>query len=523
MGMVIMEKKAETSGSQASIDDYPQVQPYDAYNKALIENVHPLDWVNPEPEGKYNMVVIGAGTAGLVTAAGTAGLGGRVALIERDLMGGDCLNVGCVPSKALIRAARAAADVRYAGDFGVRVPEGVAVDFPAVMERMRRLRAGISKHDSCKRFSDLGVDVFLGSASFSGRNTVEVAGKTLTFTKACIATGARAVELPVPGLSEVGYLTNETVFSLTELPARLAVIGAGPIGCELAQCFARFGSEVTLIESMHGILPREDRRASEVVAASMARDGVTLRCCGKNLQIRKQADGIRLTVDSHDQRYDITVDKLLLGVGRAPNVEGLNLESAGVTYDKTGVKVNERLQTTTPNIYAAGDICFPYKFTHTADATARIVIQNALFFGRSKSSALTIPWCTYTDPELAHVGLYPDEAEEKGIAVDTFTTDMSSVDRAILEGDTDGFLDVYVKKGSDQIIGATMVCRHAGDMISELTLAMVSGTGLGTLSRTIHPYPTQAEAIKKTADAYNRTRLTPRVKKIFDSLLKWRR
>jgi pyruvate/2-oxoglutarate dehydrogenase complex dihydrolipoamide dehydrogenase (E3) component len=500
-----------------------QVQPLDRYNQNLLENVHPEDWKNPEPDGKYNIVVIGAGTAGLVTAAGTAGLGGKTALIERRLMGGDCLNVGCVPSKALIRAARVAADVRNAAKFGVAVPAGVRVDFPAVMERMRKLRAGISRHDSAKRFKDLGVDVFIGSATFTGPDTIAVDGKTLKFARACIASGTRPLELPIPGLMESGFLTNETVFSLTELPERLGVIGAGPIGCELAQSFARFGSQVVLIESMHGIMPREDRRAADIVAKSMARDGVKLRCCGKNLEVRKQSDGLHLIVDSHGRHYEEGVDKILLGAGRTPAVEGLNLEAAGVAYDKNGVRVNERLQTTNPRIYAAGDICFPYKFTHTADATARIVIQNALFFGRSKANALTIPWCTYTDPELAHVGIYPHEAEQKGIGVDTITIDMNSVDRAILESDDEGFLDVYVKKGSDKILGATLVAGHAGEMLSEITLAMVSDAGLGTIAKTIHPYPTQAEAIKKAGDAYNRTRLTPLVQKILKALLKWRR
>lgn len=504
-------------------DDFPQVHPYDEHNQNLMENVHPFDWANPEPEGRYNMVVVGAGTAGLVTAAGTAGLGGKVALIERELMGGDCLNVGCVPSKALIRSARTVADVRNAGQFGVPVPDGVSVDFPAIMERMRRLRAGISKHDSVRRFRGLGIDVFLGSAKFTAADTIEVNGQTLKFARACIATGSRPLELPIPGLAEAGYLTNETVFSLTELPRRLGVIGAGPIGCELAQSFARFGSDVILIEAMHGIMPNEDRRAADIVENIMEQDGVKLRCCGKNLEVRKQNDGIHLVVDAHGNHYDEVVDQVLLAVGRTPGVEGLNLEAAGVEYDKKGVKVNDRLQTTNRRIYAAGDICYPYKFTHTADATARVVIQNALFFGRSKASVLTIPWCTYTDPEVAHVGLYPHEAEEKGMTVETITIEMNSVDRAILENDDDGFLDVYVKKGADKILGATMVARHAGDMISEITLAMVAGVGLGTIAKTIHPYPTQAEALKKAGDAYNRTRLTPRVQKIFKTLLKWRR
>ena len=504
-------------------DAFPQAQPYDEHNQDLMKNVHPFDWANPEPDGRYNMVVVGGGTAGLVTAAGTAGLGGKVALIESDLMGGDCLNVGCVPSKALIRAARAVAEVRSAGQFGVHVPDGVTVDFPAIMERMRRLRSGISKHDSAGRFSELGIDVFIGSAKFSAGDTIEVDGKRLKFARACIATGSRPLELPIPGLAQAGFLTNETVFSLTELPRRLGVIGAGPIGCELAQSFARFGSDVVLIESMHGIMSNEDQRAADIVKNIMEQDGVKLRCCGKNLEVRKQDDGIHLVVDSHGNHYDEVVDQVLLAVGRTPSVDGLNLAAAGVEYDKKGVKVNDRLQTTNRRIYAAGDICFPYKFTHTADATARIVIQNALFFGRSKANALTIPWCTYTDPEVAHVGLYPHQAEEKGMAVETFTVRMNSVDRAILESDDDGFLDVYVKKGADEILGATMFCRHAGDMISEITLAMAAGAGLGTIARTIHPYPTQAEAIKKAGDAYNRTRLTPRVQKIFKTLLKWRR
>jgi len=504
-------------------DDFPQAHPYDEHNQNLMENVHPFDWANPEPKGRYNMVVVGAGTAGLVTAAGTAGLGGKVALIERELMGGDCLNVGCVPSKALIRSARTVADVRKAGRFGVQIPDGVTVDFPVIMERMRRLRAGISKHDSVRRFSGLGIGVFLGSAKFTAADTIEVDGKTLKFARACIATGSRPLELPIPGLAEAGYLTNETVFSLTELPRRLGVIGAGPIGCELAQSFARFGSDVILVESMHGIMPNEDRRAADIVENIMNQDGVKLRCCGKNLEVRKQNDGIHLVVDSHGTHYDEVVDQVLLAVGRAPAVGGLNLEAAGVEYDKKGVKVNNRLQTTNRRIYAAGDICYPYKFTHIADATARVVIQNALFFGRSKASVLTIPWCTYTDPEVAHVGLYPHEAEEKGMTVETITIEMNSVDRAILEGDDDGFLDVYVKKGADKILGATMVSRHAGDMISEITLAMVAGVGLGTIAKTIHPYPTQAEALKKAGDAYNRTRLTSRVQNIFKTLLKWRR
>jgi pyruvate/2-oxoglutarate dehydrogenase complex dihydrolipoamide dehydrogenase (E3) component len=508
---------------QSVVAGLPQAQPFDKHNRALIANVHPTDWINPQPTGRYNMVVIGGGTAGLVTAAGAAGLGAKVALIERALLGGDCLNVGCVPSKALIRCARAFAEVRDAGNYGVTVPEGTTVDFGAVMERMRKLRAGISPHDSAKRFRDLGVDVFIGEARFTGRDTVEVAGTTLRFSRACIATGARAVPLPIPRLEEAGYLTNETLFSLTELPRRLAVIGAGPIGCEMAQTFARFGTEVTLLEAMHQLLGREDQDAAERVKQALVRDGVRINCCAKISGVRKKDDQTILTLEGK-AGGEVAVDAVLVSVGRAPNVEGLGLEAAGVEFDtKRGVKVDDRLRTTNRRIFAAGDICSPYKFTHAADFMARIVIQNALFFGRSKASALTIPWCTYTDPEIAHVGMYEKQAQDKGIEVETFTVEMSDVDRAILDGEDEGFLKVLVKKGSDKILGATLVAPHAGEMISEITLAMVSGAGLGTLAKTIHPYPTQAEVIRKVGDAYNRTRLTPRVKRLFNTLMSWRR
>ncbi len=516
------EKTTATSTASAPFQ-FPAIQPFDENNQALLRNVHPPDWVNPEPAERYNMVVIGAGTAGLVTAAGAAGLGAKVALIERELMGGDCLNVGCVPSKALIRCAHAIADVRHAHGFGMYVPEVATVDFPAIMQRMRRLRATISRNDSAERFRDLGIDVFLGRASFTGNDTVQVDGKTLRFAKACIATGACAADLPIPGLAEVGYLTNETVFSLMELPKRLAVIGAGPIGCELSQAFAHFGSEVYLIETVHGVLPQEDRDAAQVFEHAIGGDGVKLLCCARNLTFSKDANGKRLSVRSHDAQADLVVDEILSSVGRAPNVENLGLGAAGIAFDKMGVKVNDYLQTTNSRVYAAGDICSKYKFTHSADALARIVIQNALFFGRGKVSALTIPWCTYTSPEIAHVGLYEQSAKEKGIPIKTIKVELAGVDRAILDGEDEGFLKVHYTGRKGTILGATIVARHAGEMISEITLAMVAGAGLGTIARTIHPYPTQAEAIKRAGDAYNRTRLTPRVRKLFEHVMIWRR
>jgi len=502
----------------------PMVLPHDVHNQALVSNVHPLDWENPEPAPRYNLVVIGAGTAGLVTAAGAAGLGAKVALVERHLLGGDCLNVGCVPSKCIIRSSRVVADIRDASPFGIRVPQDMEVDFPFVMERMRRLRARISAHDSAKRFKEMGVDVFLGEGRFSKPDTVEVAGKALRFEKAVIATGTRPVHPAIEGLAEAGFLTNETVFSLTEQPRRLAVIGGGPIGCELAQAFRRLGCEVTLFHNASHILNREDEDAAEILQRSFIRDGIRLILDCKTKRVEKKNGSKVIHIECGEKGEEIAVDEILAGAGRAPNVEGLNLEVGGVKYDKReGVEVNEHLQTSNPRIYACGDISLKYKFTHTADATARMVIQNALFMGRKKLSALTIPWCTYTDPEIAHVGMYERDAREKGIAVDTFIKPLNDVDRAIADGEEEGFVKIHVRKGTDRILGATIVARHAGEMLSEITLAIVSNVGLGTLAHVIHTYPTQAEAIKQAADAYNRTRLTPFIKGMFTRWLAWSR
>lgn len=436
-----------------------QLKPTDHYNQTLQSNVHPVDWTNPVPDGRYNLVVIGAGTAGLVTAAGAAGLGAKVALIERGLMGGDCLNVGCVPSKALISAARQAASIRDASQYGIQATSP-NVDFVEVMQRMRRLRASISPHDSAKRFSELGIDVFFGQGTFTSSNTVVVGDQTLHFKKAVIATGARAAELPIPGLKDTGYLTNETLFSLTVLPKRLIVIGGGPIGCEMAQSFARFGSQVTLIEQASHIMSREEEDAALIVQNAMHKDGVEFVLEAKVIRVETDGSDRVVVVSRAGQEERISGDQILVGIGRTPNLDGLGLEAVGVAaHPQQGVEVDGRLRTTNSNIYAAGDVCSKYKFTHSADFLARIVIQNTLFMGRAKASKLIIPWCTYTSPEVAHVGIYPHEAADKGIELNTFTQPLSGVDRAILDGETDGFVRVYCKKGSDQILGATTANR----------------------------------------------------------------
>lgn len=500
------------------------VLPHDVHNEILIANVHPSNWVNPEPAPCYNLVVIGGGTAGLISAAGAAGLGAKVALIERHLMGGDCLNVGCVPSKGVISASRAVHHARNSAQFGVTDSQKLGFNFGTAMERMRRLRADISHHDSARRFRDeLGIDVFIGQGSFSGPDTVLVAGKILRFKKAAVCTGARAAAPPIPGLEETGYLTNETIFSLTELPPRMAVIGAGPIGCEMAQVFARFGSRVSLIEMGNHLLGREDADAGQILHDVFVREGIDLQLGVKIAGVETNGSDKILHLERNGKRVDVTVDTILVGVGRAPNLDGLGLEKAGITFDRTGVLVNDHLQTSNPNVYAAGDICFPFKFTHTADALARILIANALFMGRQRSSSLTIPWCTYTDPEIAHVGMREDDAEEKGIELTTLTVPLSDIDRAVLDGEAEGFARVHLRKGTDKILGATIVARHAGEMINEFSLAITNGLGISAIAKTIHPYPTQAEVIKRLGDAYNRTRLTPFVKNLLAGWLKWQR
>lgn len=494
----------------------------DANDTALAARVHPLDWKNPTPEGRYNLVVIGAGTAGLVAAAGAAGLGGKVALIERRLMGGDCLNFGCVPSKALIRSARVAATVREARAYGVEAGEP-QVDFSRVMARVRSLRAGIAQHDSAERFRGLGVDVYLGEGRFAGPDAVEVEGQRLTFSRALIASGGKPAVPSIPGLAEAGYLTNETVFNLTSLPARLVVVGAGPIGCELAQAFRRLGSRVVLIGKEDRLLPREDPEAGTLLMRRFESEGITLHLGAHVTQIERQGGMKRVHFERGGAVGAVEGEEILLSAGRVPELESLNLQAAGVRHGPHGVEVDDRLCTSNPRVYAAGDICSRFKFTHAADALARVALQNALFLGRKKASALVIPWCTYTDPEVAHVGLNAEEAAARGDSVVTLTVPMSSVDRAILESETEGFGRIHVDAKSGKLLGGTIVGSHAGENIGELTLAMTQGLTVGALSSTVLPYPTQGEVLKRLGDAWNRRRLTPRAKNFLTRVLAWRR
>jgi pyruvate/2-oxoglutarate dehydrogenase complex dihydrolipoamide dehydrogenase (E3) component len=500
--------------------------PADEHDRRLLEYVSPADWRNPEPADRYNLVVIGAGTAGLITAAVAAGLGARVALVERQSMGGDCLNVGCVPSKALIATARTLAQARRATAFGAPPPALADLDFGAAMRRVRRVRARIAADDSAARYRDeLGVDVFLGEARFVDPAVVEVEGARLAFRKAVIATGARPVAPPVPGLAEAGYRTNENLFELGERPAHLGVIGAGPIGCEMAQAFGRLGSRVTLVDQAPQLLPREDADAAAVLEKRLRDEGIELALGQRVERVETRATGKRLHLrDGDPAERVIDCDELLVAVGRAPNVEGMGLETAGVEYDaRRGVRVDDHLRTTNRRIYAAGDVCMDWKFTHAADAAAKIVVRNALFLPTGRLSRLVMPWCTYTDPEVAHVGLHPREAQERGIPIDTFQVPLREVNRAVTDGEDEGFVKIHVRQGRDQIVGATIVAAHAGEMISEVTLAMVGKLGLGRFLDVIHPYPTQAEGIKRAAGAWVRTRLTPFRKRLLERWMALRR
>lgn len=498
--------------------------PSDESDLRLADLVHPSDWQNPTPKGRYDLVIIGGGPAGLVAAASAAGIGARTALIERHLLGGDCLNVGCVPSKALLAAAAAAQAIRDASHFGISSPPPI-VDFAAVMARVRRVRAEMAPHDSAARFRDLGVDVFIGHGQFTAPDRITVAGHSLSFRRALIATGARPDVPPVPGLREVSPLTNENVFNRTTLPRRLAVLGAGPIACELAQAFRRLGSEVTLLARRDVLLARDASEAGDILANRFSKEGIQLHWNALLHRVQRTPAGhldLEYVYGSRPSRLE--VDEILVATGRRPNTEGLGLATAGVALTERGaVAVDDSLRTSNPRIYAAGDVCLEHQFTHAANFAARTVVQNALFPGRKRVSRLNIPHCTYTDPEVAQVGHTLASAQIAGIPVTPFTRHFRDLDRARTDGTTEGFVRMLVRQGTDRIVGATIVGSGAGEMIGEVAVAMAAGMGLGTLGNVIHPYPTLSEALQQCGDAYNRTRLTPTARTWIQRWLGWNR
>ncbi len=490
----------------------------------LRQLLHPHDWPTPQRGRTWQLLVIGGGTAGLVAAAGAAGVGAQVAMIEQNLLGGDCLNTGCVPSKALISTARQAAAVRNAAEFGIVGTEAARVDFSAVMQRMRSLREQIAPHDSAERFRQLGVDVFFGSATFTGPASIELNGVPLNFHRAIIATGGQPLIPAIPGLSESAYLTTETLFQIQQLPEHLVVLGGGPIGTEMAQTFARFGARVTLIESGAQILNREDSDAAALMQQQLEQhDGVDVLLNCRLLQVSTTAGITQLVLSQNDQTRKISCDQLLVAVGREARVSSLNLGAAGVDLTPDGlIRVNDFLQTSNSAIYAAGDVCTKLRFTHLADRMSRIAIRNSLFAGRARFSKLQIPRCTYTSPEIAQVGIDPATAARAGILLDTFTEPFAANDRAVLAGCPTGFVRIHVRRGTDRILGAVIVGEHAGELISEVSTAMAGRIGLKRLADIIHPYPTQADAIRRIGDQYMRTRLTPFASRTLKRWLNWR-
>jgi pyruvate/2-oxoglutarate dehydrogenase complex dihydrolipoamide dehydrogenase (E3) component len=499
-------------------DDYADAGPVaEARRRALVG---PDGWKPPTPFSKYDMVVIGGGTAGLVCAMGAAGLGARVALVERHLLGGDCLNTGCVPSKALLRSARTLGELRRASSLGIDAEAHAR--FGAVMARLRERRAMIAAHDSTVRLARAGVHVFFGDARFADPTSVAVDGVRLRFGRAVIATGTRPTVPPVPGLETIRYVTNETVFDLESLPANLIVIGAGPMGCELSQAFARLGSSVTLVGRSARVLSHDDPAASAIIERRLAADGALIRL-GVEVERAFATDGrVHLQVSRRDGGEPFTVhgDLVLVAAGRTPNVERLGLDAAGIQTGRHGIVVNDRLQTHNRRVFASGDVCTTRRFTHAADAMSRLVLQNALFFGRARASALVIPWATYTDPEVAHVGCTREDVEASSGRLATITVPLQEIDRAIVD-DEEGFIAVHHERG--RVRGGTIVAAHAGELIGQLVSVMSRRGTLRDLAGTIYPYPTVAEGFRKAGDTYRRQALTPRLRRILVRYFDWTR
>ncbi len=476
---------------------------YDAYleefNRKFRQDIFPSNWVNPQPVDQYDLLILGGGPGGMTAAILAKTFNVRVALVEKEHLGGECLSYGCIPSKALLRCSRVAQTVRQAADYGVEIPEGWSVNFNAVMQRVHCLQTTISPYDSAAHLKKLGIDVFLGAGHFTGPNKLEVHNQTIKFKKAVIDTGTQPAPLNIPGLDQADYWTNQNIFTMPTLPKRLGMIGGGPICCELAQAFLRFGSQVFLVTHAQNLLPRDDLMATERLQEIFEQEGMKIFAQSQVQRVEKKGNEKILYLDNTSE--PIVVDEIFAAIGRIPFTEGLGLENAGISYDKKkGILTNDYLQTSNADIYAAGDVTSQYKFTHISKELSIKAVVNALNGNQEKKSALIVPWCTYTDPEVAHVGLSEQEAKKQGISVEIVTVDMSEVDRAILDGETTGFVKLLVRENSDQIVGATLMAAHAGDMISELTVAMHGEKGLEALSQAIHPFPTQAQVLRTAAE-----------------------
>jgi len=470
-----------------------------------------------------NLIVIGAGSAGLVSSLIAAAVNAKVTLIEKHKMGGDCLNTGCVPSKALIKSAKVASLIRRADDFGIKVTES-KVDFPAVMERIQTVIKEIEPHDSVERFEGLGVECIVGNATITSPWSVEVNGNTLTTKNIIIATGAGPFIPPIKGIENIAYLTSDNLWEIREQPKKLLVLGGGPIGCELTQAFARLGSSVTQVEMASRIMAREDEDVSELITAKFINEGVDIRTRHKAKEFIIKENKKLLICEHEGQDVQIEFDHVLVAVGRKANTSGFGLEELGVALNENKtIKVNEYLQTSISSIYACGDVAGPFQFTHTAAHQAWYASVNSLFgrFKRFKADYSVIPWATFTDPEVARVGLNEQEANRQNIPYETSLYQLDDLDRALTEGETEGFIKVLTIPGKDKILGATIVGVHAGELITEYITAMKNKTGLNTLLGTIHIYPTLSEANKYAAGVWKKAHAPQFILKLVKKYHQW--
>ncbi|MFO7831872.1 MAG: mercuric reductase [Desulfuromonadaceae bacterium] len=480
----------------------------------------------PKPKTfDYNVIVIGAGSAGLVSSYIAAATKARVALIEKNKMGGDCLNTGCVPSKALIRSAKMLSYARRAEEFGFRNIE-TEFDFAEVMERVQRTVNKVKPHDSIERYTDLGVDCIQGEAQITSPYTVEVNDKTLTTKSIIVATGASPFVPPLPGLDTIDYLTSDTLWNLRELPERLVVLGGGPIGCEMTQAFARFGSKVTQIEMGSQIMGREDHDVAALIHERFAAEGVEVLTQHAAKHVLTEGKENILVCEHQGNEVRIPFERMLVAVGRKPHTSGFGLEELGVHLSERGnIDTDPFLRTNIPTIFCAGDVAGPYQFTHTAAHQAWYACVNALFgtFKKFRADYSVIPWCTFTDPEVARVGLNETDARAQNIEHEVSIFKLGELDRAITEEETDGWVKIITPPGKDKILGVTIVGTHAGDLLAEYILAMKHGIGLNKILGTIHPYPTLAEANKMAAGEWKKAHVPEKILAWVERFHTWRR
>jgi len=480
--------------------------PDDVYNRKTSENTHPSGWKNPVPADSYDLVVIGGGAAGLSAAMEGATYGAKTTLIENNFIGGESLTSAGIPSKCLMRSARAAAEVLAAQNLGIRLPQPPEMDFSAVMSRMRAVRARLSPHDSAARLKEMGIDVFFGTAWFTGPDSLEADGVPLRFKRAVVATGSKPSLPAIENPEDVSFFTNESIFSLTQAPQRLAVIGGGSTGCELAQIFQRLGSQVVILQKDSRLLPDEDAEAAMVLQRTFSDENIEMLFGARVFRLGAQGSKKRIDFISHGQENSLLADEILVGSGRIPDTSMLNLESAGVRTGPAGIEVNDQLQTSNPRVYAAGDVCLREHYTHIAEASGRLAAENAVLNYTKNFSDTILSHCIFTDPEIAHAGLSIAEAEAARIPYQVYTQDISLLDRAILEGELAGFVKIVVAQETGKIVGATIVARNAGEMLGTLIASMEAGLNLDRLADAFFPYPTQSEAIQRAALEYRRHR-----------------